>query len=242
MVQTLCQSTASTRGCTQPRRGRTTASLSCCSARVSGLLNGRMVVSVQWPVAFCGSRGRSHGTQASSWRLPCNVPSAGANPVQLNQEGLTPLEHGRDWNAGVTPRSGCNFALCERQLEAAAAAAPPELRRVRKAAAACGHCGKQEGLKKCGGWVHGSLHDECRAPPASGCCCPSSGQLPDPATCVNRRLRNAVRLLLSQPCNVCQPPELPCALPPSSSVHSCELAWFCSPECQKQAWPGHKQR
>lgn len=57
-----------------------------------------------------------------------------------------------------------------------------------------------------------------------------------------RRLRNAVRLLLSQPCNVCQPPELPCALPPSSSVHSCELAWFCSPECQKQAWPGHKQR
>ncbi|KAL4433865.1 hypothetical protein ABPG75_000306 [Micractinium tetrahymenae] len=82
--------------------------------------------------------------------------SRGANPLHICRLGLNALEYCRDQQAkqddgpaDVTPEErGAKLARCAELLRAACAAAPPELHRVRKVEAACGHYG---GLKKCSG-------------------------------------------------------------------------------------------
>lgn len=82
---------------------------------------------------------------------------AGANPLLLDHTGRSPRQCCSTAAAELvlyeTPREEQQAALerCVALLEAAEAAAAPELQRTRKASAACGQCGGQVELRKCSG-------------------------------------------------------------------------------------------
>ena len=82
---------------------------------------------------------------------------AGANPLQLDSRGRTPRQHCVDSKGeGALPdvppaEKEAAIRRCTALLEAAEAAAAPELHRIKKSHAPCEQCGKQEDLKKCSG-------------------------------------------------------------------------------------------
>lgn len=82
---------------------------------------------------------------------------AGANPLALDDLGRTPRQRvvqSAEEHAlpELTPAQvQAAVQRCTALLEAAEAAAAPQLHRIKKSAAACDQCGKQESLKRCGG-------------------------------------------------------------------------------------------